>query len=137
MTVGQDLLKLETGGEAKDIQKAGGQTPKSPAADDQPTSSYPKPPKDNESGGRDEKSPPLSSTSPQVPKESSTTDINQHEQTNVHAKGPTASDSKLSGVNLPFANREERRVFSHWLIHLENKLNSFTGKNESNAAAHR
>ena len=117
MTVGQDLLKMETGGEATDIKKAGGQTPKSPATDDQPTSSYPEPPNDNKKGGHDEKSQPLSPPSPQTPKESSATDINQHQQTKSNAKGPITSDSKLLVDQPSFGNREERRVFTHSSMH--------------------
>lgn len=115
MTVGQDLLKMETGEEATGSKKAGGQTPKSPAADDQPTSSHPKAPNESDTGGRDEKSqhfPP----SPQTPKESSKTDIKQDEQTKTNTKGPVNSDSKISGGQSSFANREERRVFYHQLI---------------------
>ena len=118
MTVGQDLLKMETGGEAPDSKKAGGQTPKSPAAEDQVTSSYPEPPNGSDTGGRIEKSQPLSPPSPQTPKESSTNDINQHEQKTADAKDPAKPDSKISGGQLPLANREERRVFSDQSINL-------------------
>lgn len=121
VTVGQDLLKMETGGEVKDVKKTGGQIPKSPAADDQPTSSHPEPPKDNTNGGRDEKSQSASFPPPQTPKESSKFDINQHEQTKVNPQGPTASDSKRLGVNTPSASREERRVCSHQSIRLLKK----------------
>lgn len=117
MTVGQDLLKMETGGEAPDGKKAGGQTPKSPAADEQPTSSYPQPPNDSDKGGHDEKSQPLSPPFPQTPKESSITDVKQSEQAKVNAKGPVKSDSKMSGGQSSFANREERRVFSDQSTH--------------------
>lgn len=112
MTVGQDLLKMETGGQAPDSKKAGGQTPKSPATDDQVTSSYPESPNDSDKGGRDEKSQPLSPPSPQISKETSTNDIKQHERATVNTKGPVNPDSKISGDQSPFANREERRVFS-------------------------
>lgn len=112
VTVGQDLLKLETGGDAKNIKKPGGQTPKSPASDDQPTSSHPEPPKDNQSGGHIEKSQPAPSLPLQTLKEHSSVDVNQYEQKNPNAKGNITSDLNKPGNSLPNSSREERRVFS-------------------------
>lgn len=115
VTVGQDLLKMETGGEVKGIKKAGGQTPKSPGTEDQPTSSHPEPSKKNENGSHDEKPQPAAAPAPpsQTQKKSSSTGIDPHEQTDVNAKMPTISDSKNPGAHIPYGSREERRVFSH------------------------
>ena len=109
---------METGGEAKDIKKTGGQNSKSPAPADQPTSSHPEPLKGKESGDQDGKSQPASSPPPQTPKEPSKTDINQQDKKNIDAKETTTLGSKKPGINLPYGGREERRVFSYQPIHL-------------------
>ena len=67
VTVGQDLLKLETGEATKGIKKTGGQAPKSPAVEAQPTSSDPEPPKDNDESTRSEKSETSQPVSPPPP----------------------------------------------------------------------
>ena len=126
VTVGQDLLKLELGGSPKTEDKQeGGQDPKAPAADDQPTSSHPKS-KKNEVAAGESPSPPSSSssTSPkkepepskQEPKQSAAKkdlsgrdqlSTKSGEQKKLESKGPDAKAITSGG---PYGNREERRV---------------------------
>ena len=130
VTVGQELLKIETGGAAKGTEKAGGQTPKSPASEDKPTSSQPEPPKENDSLNQTEKSQPEKSRSEkpqhatppaQTQKNPSSTDHDLHERKKVNNKESTSSESKISGVDSHPNNREERRVFT-WSAELLLKL---------------
>lgn len=116
VTVGQDLLKLETGGAAKGIKKTGGQAPKSPAAEAQPISSDPEPPKDNDNSSQSEKSENSQPAPPppsQAQKKTSSSEVDPHGRSNTNAKGPTTSDIKSSAIDIHHGSREERRVFSY------------------------
>lgn len=120
VTVGQDLLKLETGEEGKGTVQTGGQAPKSPADENQPTSSDPEPLKDHDGIGHKEKSqsktPEPENPSPAAPssynqKHTSPTDKNSPERSSVDVNELKSPTSKSTGVDSASGNREERRVF--------------------------
>ncbi|KAI9822350.1 MAG: 2-oxoglutarate dehydrogenase complex E2 component [Pycnora praestabilis] len=120
VTVGQDLVKLELGGEPqKGETEQAKQEPKAPASDDQPTTSDPEPTKAEPKGKQSSSTPPpppleKKSESPKdeaakpskgdAPKKESTT-----------PPPPKSSESKkpeprTPTTDAPYGNREERRV---------------------------
>ena len=109
VTVGQDLLKLELGGPPRGGEKQqGGQQPKAPAPDEQPTSSDPKPQKDAGKSEQESRPPPSSpERKPEPPKQESkpSTPPNEPPKPQESKKSePTSKDTA------PLSNREERRV---------------------------
>ncbi|KAH9825883.1 Dihydrolipoyllysine-residue succinyltransferase component of 2-oxoglutarate dehydrogenase complex [Teratosphaeria destructans] len=103
VTVGQDLVKLELGGEPGQKAAKGGDEPKSPASDAQETSSQPE--------GQKEESkpqPPKEESKPEPPKEESKPEPPKQEK----KPEPKKEESKpqTSKTESPFGNREERRV---------------------------
>jgi 2-oxoglutarate dehydrogenase E2 component (dihydrolipoamide succinyltransferase) len=108
VTVGQDLLVLETAGEGTAAEK-GSQAPKAPAAEDQPTSSYPEPKKDTDHGQSEKE--PSSRSASQSQTDPSAAEVEKPEQSNAATKGVPSPHSQSSQVDLPSDNRQERRVF--------------------------
>jgi 2-oxoglutarate dehydrogenase E2 component (dihydrolipoamide succinyltransferase) len=112
VTVGQDLLVLEIAGEGTAAEK-GSQAPKAPAAEDQPTSSYPEPKKDNDHGQSEKE--PSSPPASQSQMDPSAAEVDKPEQSTEATKGVPRPHSESSQVDLPSGDRQERRVF-HVLI---------------------
>lgn len=122
VTVGQDLVKLELGRASQGGDKQdGGQEPKAPTSDVQSTSSDPEPKKDEGTSGRDSSiTTASSSTLPKKEIESSKQKEPKHsgverEQAPSKASASDRSeskktDSKATGSDGPYGNREERRV---------------------------
>ena len=117
MTVGQDLLKMELGGAPGVSEKQeGGQEPKAPAPDDQPTSSDPKPSQD-EAKSKQESSPPPSHPPPpdaQPPKDQSKSSPPKKEPPRPESSPKLAEskkpEPKSTGGGAIYGSREERRV---------------------------
>lgn len=126
VTVGQDLLKLELGGFPKEENKQdGGQGPKAPATDDQPTSSDPEPKKNGGGAGQSLSTP---SSSPSTPPKKEQEPSKQEPKPSAAKKEPSGReqlspetsepkkleskkpDSKATSSEGPYGNREERRV---------------------------
>ena len=118
VTVGQDLLKMEVGGDpGMGGKQKGGQEPKAPASDDQPTSSDPKP-SETEAGSPQE---PPSTTSPS-PNNKDTEPRQQEREPSPPKQQPypqsssprpadgKAPDTKGSDGEVAYGSREERRV---------------------------
>lgn len=107
VTVGQDLLKLELGGEPqKEGKEDGGQEPKAPAPKEQSTSSDPEP--------RKESSPPPTKE-PESPKQTEPKKEKEPAPPKTAEPAKTESkkpETKATGSDAPFGNREERRVGS-------------------------
>ena len=122
VTVGQELVKLELGGPSQGGDKQdGGQEPKAPALDVQPTSSDSEPKKNEETSGQDSSiTTASSSTLPKKETESSKQKERkqsgaEREQSPSKASSSDKSeskktDSKAIGSDGPYGNREERRV---------------------------
>ena len=115
VTVGQDLLTLELGGVPDSGNKQhGGSEPKSPASDDQSTSSDPEPQKDKGPSMQESKPPPSPDTKPKPSKEenkakSPSEDAPSKDESSLEPQGPKSSGSSAKEV-APSANRDERRV---------------------------
>lgn len=119
VTVGQVLLKMEIGG-APDAggKQEGGQKPKTPAPDDQPTSSDPKP-SQSEAKPKQESSPPPSPPPPpkqqdaQPPNESKPSPpaqeppLQENSPKPINSKKPEPTSTESEVV---YGSREERRV---------------------------
>lgn len=107
VTVGQDLLKLELGGEPqKEGKQQGGQEPKAPAPKEQSTSSDPEPKKETSSPPPPKNEPEsLKQTEPKKDKEPAPP--RTPEPTKTESKEPK---TKATSSDAPFGNREERRV---------------------------
>lgn len=109
--VGQDLLKLEVGGEPqKEGKEEGGQEPKAPAPKEQPTSSDPEPKKETSPPP-----PPPSKKEPESPKQTESKKEGEPAPPKTPEPKKTESkksESKATGSGVPFGNREERRVGS-------------------------
>lgn len=111
VTVGQDLLKLELGGEPqKEGKEEGGQEPKAPAPKEQSTSSEPEPKKESSPPP-----PPPPKKEPESPKQ--TEPKKEKEPAPPKTPEPSKTESKkpeakATGSDAPFGNREERRVGS-------------------------
>lgn len=125
VTVGQDLVKMELGGEPQggDQEKATSE-PKSPASDAQETSSDPEPaidkpdPKQGQASSTPDKTEDASKQDAS-PKETSKQVTHKQESKPSPAKqeGPSSNpspsksqDGKVSLSDAPFGNRDERRV---------------------------
>lgn len=119
VTVGQDLLKMEIDGapEAGGKQE-GGQKPKTPAPDDQPTSSDPKP-SQSEAKPKQESTPP---SPPPPPKQQDAQSPEQESKPSPPKKEPPLQESSPKPINskkpetmstggeVAYGSREERRV---------------------------
>lgn len=117
VTVGQDLLKMEVGGAPEAGGKQdGGQKPKAPAPDDQPTSSDPKPSQSEAKPKQESASPPP------PPKQQDAQPPKQESKPSPPRKEPPPEDSspkptnskkpepKSTGAEVAYGSREERRV---------------------------
>ncbi|KAL6721107.1 2-oxoglutarate dehydrogenase complex E2 component [Lecanora helva] len=122
VTVGQDLLKLELGGSPQGGEKQqGGQEPKAPAPDDQPTSSDPEPKKEEGKSTPEKKSePPKEESKPSPPKQEQPSS-REPQREDVTPRPPTKEPSATQEPSpkpqeskpkdaAPLGNREERRV---------------------------
>ena len=121
VTVGQDLLKMELGGALGGGEKQeGGQVPKSPAPDNQPTSSDPKPSQD-EAEPEQEPSPPSTSPPPPPKKQDAQPPKDQSKPSPPKKEPPSQGISskpaeskkpepKSTGGEAVYGSREERRV---------------------------
>ncbi len=119
VTVGQDLLRMELGG-APDAggKQEGGQTPKAPASDGQPTSSDPKPSQSETEPKQESSSPP-----PPPPKQEDTHSPKQEskpsppkkepppQQNSPKPTEPKKPEPKNTGGEAAYGSREERRVW--------------------------
>lgn len=95
MTVGQDLVRMESGGAPAPKEEASSEAKES-ASKDQPTSSDPKPEKKDE---------------PAPKKEEKSTLAPPKEEKKAPAPAPKKSESQSEGSSAPtMGNREERRV---------------------------
>ncbi|EON65156.1 dihydrolipoyllysine-residue succinyltransferase, E2 component [Coniosporium apollinis CBS 100218] len=115
VTVGQDLVKMELGGEPSGGQsETAKQEPKAPASSDQETSSQPK-------GGQEQESKPQQQEAkPEPPKQESKPQPPQQEKKPSPPPQPTKQDKKPDPpkkekdepkkMEQPFGTREERRV---------------------------
>lgn len=127
VTVGQDLLKLEVGGEPrKEGKEEGGQEPKEPASKGKSTSSDPEPRKPASKEQSTSSDPePKKETSPPPPpppkKEPESPKQTEPKKENEPAPPKTPEpkktegkkpETKATGSDAPFGNREERRVGS-------------------------
>ncbi|KAF2766316.1 dihydrolipoyllysine-residue succinyltransferase [Teratosphaeria nubilosa] len=104
VTVGQNLVKLELGGEPGQQAAKGGDEPKSPASDAQETSSQPE--------GQKEESkpqPPKEESKPEATKEESKPEPLKQQEKKPKPK-KEESKPQSSKTESPFGNREERRV---------------------------
>ncbi|MCJ1359155.1 MAG: 2-oxoglutarate dehydrogenase complex E2 component [Icmadophila ericetorum] len=123
VTVGQDLVRLELGGEpSKGAKEEGGQQPNAPASDEQSTSSNPEPSKGkSEVESAPPPPPPPPKDSPPQQKEDPIPA--QQQKPDPPKKEPSASgessskpaptkkpESKKAANDVPFGSREERRV---------------------------
>ena len=114
VTVGQDLVKLELGGEPGQTAKKGSDEPKSPASDAQETSSQPEGGKEKEK----EESKPAQSSSPEPPKQESKPEPSKQKeepkpaapkQEQKPAPAPK-KESEQPKTESAYGSREERRV---------------------------
>lgn len=125
ITVGQDLLKLELGGPPEGGEKQqGGSEPKAPAPNEQPTSSYPEPkkdegaapsPKKDEGGAKQDSAPaPPPKKEPEPPKEESKATSPSKEPPSPREPSQKPQEPKKQAPepkeSAPLGNREERRV---------------------------
>lgn len=100
VTVGQDLVKIELGGEPGQKSSKGKDEPKEAASEDKKTSSQP-------SGEKEQSKPePKKEESKPAQKEAP----KQPEPKKKEEPKPAKSDAKESKSEAPFGNREERRV---------------------------
>lgn len=117
VTVGQDLVKLELGGqpEGGEKQKAG-QEPKAPAPEKQPSSSDPEPTKDQ---GKEieestpEQQPPKKETQPKMdpePKKEPESKAEDRKPSSPPKESSKASEPKQPELRTAYGSREERRV---------------------------
>lgn len=115
VTVGQGILKLELGGEPqKEEKEEGGQEPKAPASKEQPTSSDPEPKKETSPPP-----PPPPKKEPEAPKQTEPKTEPKKEKEPAPSKTPEPKktegkkpETKATGSDASFGNREERRVGS-------------------------
>ncbi|KXL49882.1 hypothetical protein M433DRAFT_99191 [Acidomyces richmondensis BFW] len=99
VTVGQDLVKLELGGEPGQKAEKGEEQPKEPASESQETSSQPQGQKESKKESKPEPPKQKEEPKPQPPK--------QKEETK---SAPPKQKEEPSKIESPFGNREERRV---------------------------
>ncbi|WPG98045.1 Hypothetical protein R9X50_00082900 [Acrodontium crateriforme] len=98
VTVGQDLVKIELGGEPGQKASKGNEEPKEAASEDKKTSSQPSGEKEqSKPEPKNEESKPAQKEAPKQP-------------TKKEESKPAKSDAKESKSESPFGNREERRV---------------------------
>lgn len=140
--MGQDLLKLELGGSPKGGEKQqGGQEPKAPAPDEQPTSSDPQPRNDKKRSEQESPPPPPSIERNLEPsKEEKKPSAPQKEPPRHKEPPPRSQEPRKSELELkdaaPLGNREERRVSFYWLRKAYSSPTFREGENESHALAH-
>ena len=104
VTVGQDLVRLELGGEGGGEKKeAGDAKPKEPASSEQPTSSDPEPKKDTPEPKKEDKPAPKKEESSPPPQKS------EEKKPSPPKQEPKKDESKSSSTPA-LGNREERRV---------------------------
>lgn len=111
VTVGQDLVKMELGGEPGQKAEKGSEEPKEPASGSQETSSQPQ-------GGKEESKPepPKQESQPEQPKQKEEPKPAPPKQESKPAppkqepKPAPKKDSEQSKVESPYGSREERRV---------------------------
>ncbi|KAI9884868.1 MAG: hypothetical protein M1823_003350 [Watsoniomyces obsoletus] len=112
VTVGQDLVKLETGGSPpsegnKSETTTAKQEPKAPASEEQSTASDPKPSKQESKPQQQEKG----SSPPPEKKPERETKTPESKQTETRSQpAPESTKSEKSAGDGPLGNREERRV---------------------------
>jgi 2-oxoglutarate dehydrogenase E2 component (dihydrolipoamide succinyltransferase) len=102
VTVGQDLVRLELGGEGGGGKEKTEATPKEPASKDQPTSSDPEPKKE----------------SPEPKEESSPPQKSEPKKPSPPKQEPKKEESKSSSSAPTLGNREERRVRCMWPLQI-------------------
>ena len=117
VTVGQDIVKMELGGEpAGGHKEEAKQEPKNAASDQQPTSSDPKPSKDGSKSSEPEKptqpSPPKEPErgTQQPPKSTPRQEPSAHDKPPESASSSKATEHGGSASQSPYGSREERRV---------------------------
>ena len=125
--VGQDLLKMELGGEPQSgDQEEATSKPKSPASDAQETSSDPEPSKDNLDPKNGQASPtPEKKENASIrdvsnkdipgqdtPKQQSEPSPAQQDAASTKPSPSKSQDGKRASSGAPFGNREERRVLA-------------------------
>ena len=120
--MGQDLLRLELGGPPKGGEKQqGGQQPKAPAPDEQPTSSDPKPQKGEENSEQESPLPP-------PPPERKPGPSNEDSKPSALPREPPKQKEELKKSEpepkstVPLGNREERRVSFSMIRQAQNLL---------------
>ena len=148
VTVGQDLLKIELGGDSgSGGRQEGGQEPKAPASDDQSTSSDPKPFK---SEAASHKESPSSNSPPPSPPPTQKKEVTQPPKQESKPSPPKEHpppqesppkqsengkpESKSTGGETVYGSREERRVNSpcSWATG-EDANTTLTGEDEPDA----
>lgn len=113
VTVGQDLVKLEIGGEPgqKSADK-GKEEPKSPASDAQETSSQPEGQKEEKAAESQQKQQHAEESKPEPPKQPESKPAPPKQESKPEKQEPKPSKPQDSSpkVESPFGSREERRV---------------------------
>ena len=114
VTVGQDIVKMELGGApAGGKKEQGGQEPKEPAADKQPTSSDPEPKKDeskeSESPPSAPKEEPAQDPRPSPPPKKPSAPAPKPQESKKPGPGPRPEPKPKDDA--PLGNREERKVY--------------------------
>lgn len=111
VTVGQELVKLELGGEPGQSAQKGGEEPKSPASDAQETSSQPEGQKEEKASQPQQQEskpePPKQESKPEPPKQESKPAPPKKEESKPAPKKPQEEKPK---VESPYGTREEHRV---------------------------
>lgn len=103
VTVGQDLVKIEAGGEPSGAKKEASQEAKEPASKNQETSSQPSGEQEqSKPSGQSQPEPPKQETNPEPPKQEQKPQPSKQESKPV----PPKEESKQAQPG----NREERRV---------------------------
>ncbi|KAL9634147.1 MAG: hypothetical protein Q9164_004274 [Protoblastenia rupestris] len=111
VTVGQDLLKLELGGESKGgKEQQGGSEPKAPAPDHQSTSSDPEPKKDSDRTTEKGKPPPTAASDHPTSSKQQTKPSPPPPKGTQASPQPSKKSEPMPHTSGPLGNREERRV---------------------------
>lgn len=122
MTVGQDLVRMESGGAPASKEEASSEA-KEPASKEQSTSSDPKPEKKDE---------------PAPKKEEKSASAPPKEEKKAPAPAPKKSESQSEGSSAPtMGNREERRVSNNFDSPTLTVLRVFIGQDEPYAPENR
>lgn len=107
VTVGQDLVKLELGGEPGQKADKAKSEPKEPAPESQETSSQPKGEKEESKPKSDPKPEPKQESKPEPKKESKPEPPKQKEESKPAPKEKGTEQPKMES---PYGSREERKV---------------------------